>query len=74
MPAGFEAFAAALDRSSMTRLEARAGSDKASPQPMPLAFSRQNLPRMGTQSEDPAKITDAMQLLMAQLLMLVLPW
>ena len=67
MPAGFEAFAAALDRSSMTRLEARAGSDRASLQPMPLAFSRQNLPRMGTQAEDPAKITDAMQLLMAQL-------
>jgi len=67
MPAGFEAFAAALDRSSMTRLEARAGSDKASPQHMPLAFSRQNLPRMGTQAEDPAKITDAIQLLMAQL-------
>ena len=67
MPAEFEAFAAALDRSSMTRLEARAGSDKASPQPMPLAFSRQNLPRMGSQAEDPAKITDAMQLLMAQL-------
>ena len=67
MPAGFEAFAAALDRSSMTRLEARAGSDKASPQPMPLAFSRQNLPRMGSQAEDPAKITDAIQLLMAQL-------
>lgn len=67
MPAGFEAFAAALDRSSMTRLEARAGSNRASPQPMPLAFSRQNLPRMGTQAEDPAKITDAIQLLMAQL-------
>ena len=68
MPAGFEAFAAALDRSSMTRLEARVGSDRASPQTsMPLAFSRQNLPRMGSQAEDPAKITDAMQLLMAQL-------
>jgi hypothetical protein len=68
MPPGFEAFAAALDRSSMTRLEARAGSDRAAPQSsMPLAFSRQNLPRMGTQAEDPAKITDAMQLLMAQL-------
>ena len=68
MPAGFEAFAAALDRSSMTRLEARVGSDRASPQSsMPLAFSRQNLPRMGSQTEDPAKITDAMQLLMAQL-------
>ncbi|WP_108468604.1 flagellar hook-length control protein FliK [Polynucleobacter difficilis] len=67
MPAGFEAFAAALDRSSMTRLEARAGSDRVSSQPMPLAFSRQNLPRMGSQAEDPAKITDAMQLLMAQL-------
>jgi ADP-ribosylglycohydrolase len=34
---------------------------------MPLAFSRQNLPQMGSQAEDPAKITDAMQLLMAQL-------
>ena len=68
MPAGFEAFAAALDRSSMTRLEARVGSDRASPQSsMPLAFSRQNLPQMGSQTEDPAKITDAMQLLMAQL-------
>lgn len=68
MPAGFEAFAAALDRSSMTRLEARAGSDRASPQSsMPLAFSRQNLPQMGSQVEDPAKITDAIQLLMAQL-------
>ena len=68
MPAGFEAFAAALDRSSMTRLEARVGSDRASPQTsMPLAFSRQNLPQMGSQAEDPAKITDAMQLLMAQL-------
>ena len=68
MPAGFEAFAAALDRSSMTRLEARVGFDRASPQSsMPLAFSRQNLPQMGSQVEDPAKITDAMQLLMAQL-------
>jgi hypothetical protein len=68
MPAEFEAFAAALDRSSMTRLDARAGSDRAAPQSsMPLAFRRQNLPQMGSQAEDPAKITDAMQLLMAQL-------
>jgi hypothetical protein len=68
MPAGFEAFATALDRSSMTRLDAQAGSDKtASKLPVPLAFSRQNLPKTGSQTEDPAKITDAMQLLMAQL-------
>ena len=68
MPPGFEAFAVALDRSSMTRLDARAGADRASPQSsMPLAFSRQNLPKMGSQAEDPAKITDAIQLLMAQL-------
>lgn len=68
MPAGFEAFAAVLDRSSMTRLEARAGSERASPQSsMPLAFSRQNLPKMGSQAEASAKITDAMQQLMAQL-------
>ena len=68
MPAGFEAFAAALDRSSMTRLDAQAGADKTNAKlPMPLAFSRQNLPKMGSQAEDPAKITDAMQLLMAQL-------
>jgi len=68
MPAEFEAFAVAMDRSSMTRLEARAGADRASPQlSMPLAFKRQNLPQMGSQAEDPAKITDAMQLLMAQL-------
>lgn len=64
MPTGFEAFAAALDRSSRTQ----ASSDRAAPQSsMPLAFSRQNLPKMGSQAEDPAKITDAMQLLMAQL-------
>jgi hypothetical protein len=64
MPAGFEAFAAALDRSSRTQ----ASSDRAIPQSsMPLAFSRQNLPKMGSQTEDPAKITDAMQMLMAQL-------
>ncbi|MFZ4118944.1 MAG: flagellar hook-length control protein FliK [Polynucleobacter sp.] len=64
MPAGFEAFAAALDRSSRTQ----ASSDRTAPQSsMPLAFSRQNLPKMGSQAEDPAKITDAMQLLMAQL-------
>ena len=64
MPAGFEAFAAALDRSS----RAQVSSDKAAPQlSMPLAFSRQNLPKMGSQTEDPAKITDAMQSLMAQL-------
>jgi hypothetical protein len=34
---------------------------------MPLAFRRQNLPKIGSQAEDPAKITDAMQQLMAQL-------
>jgi hypothetical protein len=34
---------------------------------MPLAFRRQNLPKIGSQAEDPAKITDATQLLMAQL-------
>lgn len=68
MPAEFEAFAAALDRSSMSRLNAQAGSDKTPAKlTMPLSFSRQNLPKMGSQTEDPAKITDAMQLLMAQL-------
>jgi hypothetical protein len=64
MPAGFEAFAAALDRSSRTQ----ASADRATPQSsMPLAFRRQNLPKIGSQTEDPAKITDAMQILMAQL-------
>jgi hypothetical protein len=64
MPAGFEAFAAALDRSSRTQ----ASSDRTTPQSsMPLAFRRQNLPKIGSQAEDPAKITDAMQMLMAQL-------
>ena len=64
MPAEFEAFSAALDRSS----RAQASSDRSTPQSaMPLAFRRQNLPKMGSQAEDPAKITDAMQQLMAQL-------
>ena len=64
VPAEFEAFAVALDRSSRTQ----ASSDRTTPQSStPLAFSRQNLPKMGYQTEDPAKITDPMQLLMAQL-------
>ena len=64
MPAEFEAFSAALDRSSRTQ----ASSDRSTPQSaMPLAFRRQNLPKIGSQAEDPAKITDAMQQLMAQL-------
>ena len=64
MPAEFEAFSAALDRSS----RAQASSDRSTPQSaMPLAFRRQNLPKIGSQAEDPAKITDAMQQLMAQL-------
>jgi len=64
MPAEFEAFSAALDRSSRTQ----ASSDKSTPQSsMPLAFIRQNLPKIGSQAEDPAKITDATQLLMAHL-------
>ena len=68
MPAEFEAFAAALDRSSTSRLDAQTGSDKTqSKLTAPLAFRRQNLPKMGSQTEDPAKITDPMQLLMAQL-------
>jgi hypothetical protein len=68
MPAGFEAFSAALERSSTTRHSAQAGPDKIdSKLTRPLAFSRQNLPKMGSQAEDPAKITDAMQSLMVQL-------
>ena len=64
MPAEFEAFSAALDRSSRTQVS----SDRSTPQSaMPLAFRRQNLPKIGSQAEDPAKITDAMQQLMAQL-------
>jgi len=64
MPAEFEAFSVALDRSSRTQ----ASSDRSTPQStMPLAFRRQNLPKIGSQAEDPAKITDAMQQLMAQL-------
>ena len=64
MPAEFEAFSAALDRSSRTQVN----SDRSTPQSsMPLAFRRQNLPKIGSQAEDPAKITDAMQQLMAQL-------
>ena len=68
MPAGFEAFSAALERSS-TKRHAQAGPDKIdSKLTRPLAFSRQNLPKMGSpQAEDPAKITDAMQSLMTQL-------
>ena len=68
MPAGFEAFLAALDQSTMTRLNAQSGADKASGKSgAPIAFGMQNLPTMGSQTQDPAKITDPMQILMAQL-------
>ena len=68
MPVGFEAFLAALDQSTKTRLNAQSSSDKVSVKADSSgAFGMQNLPIIGSKAEDPAKITDPLQILMAQL-------
>jgi hypothetical protein len=67
-PGGFEAFLAALDQSQMARLSARGDSDRsASQNALPGALRGQNLPTSAQNSSDPAKNSDPLQLLMAQL-------
>ena len=67
-PGGFEAFLAALDQSQMARLSARGDSDRsASQNALPGALRGQNLPTSSQNSSDPAKNSDPLQLLMAQL-------
>ena len=68
MPGGFEAFLAALDQSQMARLNARGNSDRLSNQnSLTTASNGQNLPLSSQNSSDPAKNSDPLQLLMAQL-------
>jgi len=67
-PGGFEAFLAALDQSQMARLSARGDSDRSGSQnALPGALRGQNLPLSTQNSSDPAKNSDPLQLLMAQL-------
>ncbi|WP_353431977.1 flagellar hook-length control protein FliK [Polynucleobacter sp. MWH-UH23A] len=67
-PGGFEAFLAALDQSQMARLSVRGDSDRSSTQnALPGALRGQNLPTSIQNSSDPAKNSDPLQLLMAQL-------
>ena len=67
-PGGFEAFLAALDQSQMARLSARGDSDRSANQnALPGALRGQNLPTSAQNSTDPAKNSDPLQLLMAQL-------
>ena len=67
-PGGFEAFLAALDQSQMARLSARGDSDRSANQnALPGALRGQNLPTSAQNSSDPAKNSDPLQLLMAQL-------
>ena len=65
---GFDAFLAALDQSQMARLTARGDSDRFGTQGvLPAALRGQNLPTSVQNSSDPAKNSDPLQLLMAQL-------
>ena len=67
-PGGFEAFLAALDQTQMARLSARGDSDRFGGQnALPGALRGQNLPSSVKNSSDPAKNSDPLQLLMAQL-------
>ncbi|QKM64301.1 hypothetical protein DCO17_03055 [Polynucleobacter tropicus] len=67
-PGGFEAFLAALDQSQMARLSARGDSDRlANQSALPGVLKGQNLPTLGQNASDPAKNSDPLQLLMAQL-------
>jgi Flagellar hook-length control protein FliK len=63
-PVGFEAFLSALDRSTASRRNVQSDSSRTAPSG---AFAMQNLPTIGSQAGDSAKITDPMQILMAQL-------
>ncbi|QWD59737.1 flagellar hook-length control protein FliK [Polynucleobacter sp. MWH-UH35A] len=67
-PGGFEAFLAALDQTQMARLSARRDSDRFGGQnALPGALRGQNLPTSVKNSSDPAKNSEPLQLLMAQL-------
>ena len=67
-PGGFEAFLAALDQSRVARTNASSDSDRFGTQnALPLALRGQNLPISNKATQDTAKSSDPMQLLMAQL-------
>ena len=67
-PGGFEAFLAALDQTRAARLNASTDSGRFGNQnTLPAALSRQNLPISNKTTQDTAKSSDPMQLLMAQL-------
>ena len=67
-PGGFEAFLAALDQTRAARLNASTDSGRFGNQnTLPTALSRQNLPISNKTTQDTAKSSDPMQLLMAQL-------
>ena len=68
MPVGFEAFLAALDPKSTARLQAQSGVDRSTVSTLGRnASSMQNLPLMRGKTDETAKISDPLQLLMAQL-------
>ena len=68
MPGGFEAFLAALDQTRAARLNASSDSERFGAQnALPVALRGQNLPISNKTTEDTAKSSDPMQLLMAQL-------
>jgi hypothetical protein len=68
-PGGFENFLAALNQSSITRLDARSAVDKKSTaSEHPNALSMQNLPTKDSQDSKSANNADPMQLLMGQLM------
>jgi len=68
MPGGFEAFLAALDQTRAARLNASSDSDRFGTQnALPIALKGQNLPISNKTTQDTAKSSDPMQLLMAQL-------
>jgi Flagellar hook-length control protein FliK len=67
-PGGFEAFLAALDQTRASRLNASTNSDRfGSQNTLPVASRGQNLPISSKTTQDAAKSSDPMQLLMAQL-------
>ena len=68
-PGGFENFLAALNQSSITRIDARSAADKKSAVSAdPNASSMQNLPTKDAQEFKSANNADSMQLLMSQLM------
>ena len=68
-PAGFENFLAALDRSTLTRLDARGASDKSTSSNRGVnSADMQNLPIKDLRSSQAANSADPMQLLMSQLI------